>query len=97
VLDVGGEIDLSTAPGLRARIEQLIRGGTRRLVVSLEHVGFLDSTGLSALVSARKGMREVGGRMALICSRESVLKVFTVTGLDRVFAIHASLAEAVGA
>ena len=97
VLDVDGEIDLSTAPGLRARIEQLIRGGTRRLVVSLEHVGFMDSSGLGALVVAMRGMREAGGRMALICSRESVLRVFTMTGLDRVFAIHASVAEAVGA
>lgn len=97
MLDVDGEVDLSTAPGLRARIEQLIRGGTRRLLVSLEEVGFLDSSGLGALVVAMKGMREVGGRMALICSRESVLKVFTVTGLDRVFAIHASVAEAVAA
>lgn len=97
MLDVDGEVDLSTAPGLRARIEQLIRGGTRRLLVSLEEVGFLDSSGLGALVVAMKGMREAGGRMALICSRESVLKVFTVTGLDRVFAIHASVAEAVAA
>jgi anti-sigma B factor antagonist len=97
VLDVDGEIDLSTAPGLRARIEQLVRDGTRRLVVSLERVGFLDSSGLGALVVAMKGMREAGGRMSLICSRESVLKVFTVTGLDRVFSIHASVAEAVGA
>lgn len=97
VLDVDGEIDLSTAPGLRARIEQLIREGTRRLVVSLEHVGFMDSSGLGALVVAMRGMREAGGRMTLICSRESVLRVFTVTGLDRVFAIHASVAEAVGA
>ncbi len=66
-------------------------------MVSLEHVGFMDSSGLSALVVALKGMRQAGGRMALICSAESVLKVFTVTGLDRVFAIHASVAEAVGA
>ena len=75
----------------------MIRGGTRRLVVSLEHVGFMDSSGLGALVVAMRGMREAGGRMALICSRESVLRVFTMTGLDRVFAIHASVAEAVGA
>lgn len=57
----------------------------------------MDSSGLSALVVAMRGMREVGGRMSLICSRESVLRVFTVTGLDRAFAIHASVAEAVGA
>ena len=68
----------------------------RRLVVSLEHVGFLDSSGLSALVSAMKGIEETGGELVLICRDEPVLKVFTVTGLDRVFTIHGSIAEAVG-
>jgi anti-sigma B factor antagonist len=55
----------------------------------------MDSSGLSALVSARKGMDEAGGLMTLTCSRESLLNIFTVTGLDRVFSIHATVAEAV--
>ncbi len=63
--------------------------------MSLEGVGFLDSSGLSALVAAMKGMQESGGEFILVCRDEPILKVFTVTGLDRVFAIHGSLAEAV--
>lgn len=96
VLDVGGEVDLSTAPTLRRRIDALIHDGARRLVVDLERVGFLDSSGLSALVAAMKGMREVGGELALTCRQESVLKLFAVTGLDRMFAIHGTVAEATG-
>jgi anti-sigma B factor antagonist len=93
VLDVGGEVDLSTAPALRARVDQLIRDGARRLVVDLTDVGFMDSSGLSVFVSVMKRMEGADGRLAIVCSRDPVLKVFTITGLDRVFAIHGSLAE----
>jgi anti-sigma B factor antagonist len=93
VLDVEGEVDLSTAPTLRSRIDELIRGGVRHLVVDLSDVGFMDSSGLSVLVSVMKHMEDADGRLAIVCSRDPVLKVFTITGLDRVFAIHGSLAE----
>lgn len=96
VLDVSGEVDLSTASVLRNRIEELVGGGTRRLSVNLEEVGFLDSSGLSALVTGLKQMEDAGGRLSLVCKNEQILKVFTVTGLDRVFTIHGSVAEASG-
>jgi len=51
----------------------------------------MDSSGLSALVTARKRMQEADGEIALVCTQESVLKVFAVTGLDRVFAIGPSV------
>jgi len=96
VLDVSGEMDLSTASVLRDRIVELVEQGVRHLSVNLEGVGFLDSSGLSALVSGLKRMQEAGGRLSLVCSNEQTLKVFTVTGLDRVFTIHASVADASG-
>lgn len=91
---MGGELDLSTAPSLRTRIDQMITEGSRRLLVSLEDVGFLDSSGLSALVASRKEMQAVGGELALVCRNEAVLKVFSVTNLDRIFAIYGSMNEA---
>ena len=97
VLEVGGEVDLSTAASLRARIEQIVHGGARRLVVDLNGVGFMDSSGLSVLVAGMKTMREAGGEFTLACRGESILKVFSVTGLDRVFAISGSVTEATGA
>jgi anti-sigma B factor antagonist len=91
---VEGEVDLSTAHSLRTRVDQLIHEGARRLVVDLERIGFMDSSGLSALVTARKRMQEADGEIAIVCRQDSVLKVFTVTGLDRVFRIADSVAEA---
>jgi len=97
VLDVSGEVDLSTAPTLRARIERIVGDGARRLVVDLADVSFMDSSGLSVLVSGFKGMREAGGQMAVVCPNEAIAKIFSITGLDRVFSIHQSLHEAVSA
>jgi anti-sigma B factor antagonist len=94
---VGGEVDLSTAPSLRARIEQIVHEGSRRLVIDLNGVGFMDSSGLSVLVAGMKSMREAGGEFTLACRGEAILKVFSVTGLDRVFEISGSVAEATGA
>lgn len=89
-----GEIDLSNATSLRARIDELVHRGDRRLVVDLGGVGFMDSSGLSVLVAGMKRMREAGGELAIACPNEPILKVFAVTGLDRVFSIRASVAEA---
>ena len=97
VLDVAGEVDLSTAPALRSRIEQVVDGGARRLVVDLADVSFMDSSGLSVLVAGFKGMREAGGEMVVVCPNTSIAKIFSITGLDRVFSIHPSLAEALSA
>jgi anti-sigma B factor antagonist len=92
---VAGEVDLSSAPVLRARIEELVHLGTQRLVVDLQDVGFMDSSGLSVLVACMKRMREAGGDLAVACPNGSILKVFTVTGLDRLFTIRPSVDEAI--
>ena len=59
VLEVGGEVDVYTAPRLRERLLELIDGGARHVVVDLGRVDFLDSTGLGVLVGALKRLRAV--------------------------------------
>ena len=95
VLTVKGEVDVATAPRLREHVIDLVADGHRRIVVDIEGVEFLDSTGLGVLVGALKRVRSHGGELELVCTRPRILKVFEVTGLDRVFAIHASVDEAV--
>lgn len=96
VLDVKGEVDIYTAPKVRERLVELIDGGARSVIVNLEGVSFMDSTGLGSLVAGLKRMREQDGRLELVCSRETVLKILQITGLDRVFAVHGSLEAATG-
>lgn len=91
---MGGEIDLATAPRLREEIVRLVDAGRDRLLVDLEGVEFMDSTGLGVLVAGLKHTRERGGDLALVCRRPQVLRLLAITGLDGVLAVHADASEA---
>jgi len=93
VVTVTGEIDLSTAPQLREQLLELANGGTSQVIVDLEAVEFIDSTGLGVLVASLNRMRQNDGDLALICSQPSILRVFEITGLTKVFTIYHSLDE----
>jgi anti-sigma B factor antagonist len=90
VVSVAGEIDVYTAPRLRDRITELVSEGRYDLVIDMEKVDFLDSTGLGVLVGGLKKVRTHDGSMELICSQDRLLKIFRITGLAKVFTIHAS-------
>jgi anti-sigma B factor antagonist len=88
VVSVAGEIDVYTAPRLRDRISELVSDGRYHLVIDMEKVDFLDSTGLGVLVGGLKKVRTHDGSMELICSQDRLLKIFRITGLAKVFTIH---------
>jgi len=88
---VAGEVDLFTSPKVKERILDLLGGGATKLVIDLEHVTFMDSTGLGVLVGALRRLTERGGALALVCPQGPVLRVMEVTGLKKVFDIHDSL------
>jgi anti-anti-sigma factor len=94
VLEVSGEVDVYTAPGLRERLIEVIDAGGRRVVVDLGRVDFLDSTGLGVLVGALKRLRAAGGTLALVCDKEPLLKIFRITALDQVFPLFPTVAAA---
>jgi anti-sigma B factor antagonist len=95
VLRVVGEVDLYSVPQLRERVIQLLADGTRHIVADLREVDFLDSTGLGALVGSLKRLREQGGSLNLVTSAGRIPQLFHLTGLDRVFALHQSIPEAI--
>jgi anti-sigma B factor antagonist len=97
VVQVSGEIDVYTAPRLRQRLIELVDDGARHLVIDLGGVEFLDSTGLGVLVGGLKRMRAQDGTLVLVCAQERILKIFRITGLDRVFTIVPTVDEAVTA
>ena len=97
VLSVGGEIDVYTAPQLRQRLIELVEQGSQHIVVDMEQVEFLDSTGLGVLVGGLKRVRALDGSLRLVCAQERILKIFRITGLEKVFGIYATVDEAVAA
>lgn len=95
VLEVGGEVDVYTAPRLRERLIELVDGGARNVVVDLGRVDFLDSTGLGVLVGAHKRLRIAGGTFGLVCAKEPLLKIFRITALDQVFPLYPTVEAAI--
>jgi anti-sigma B factor antagonist len=94
VLAVEGRLNATTAPEARARIQELVGQGRAEIVVDLSQVGFLDSSGLSALVSGLKAARERGGTLKLAGLSEQVGRIFKLTMLDRVFELYPSVEAA---
>ena len=97
ILAVNGEVDVYTAPRLRERLVDLVSQGKHQVIVDLEGVDFLDSTGLGVLVGGLKRLRSHDGDLSLVCTQHRILKVFEITGLTKVFAIHDSVDAAVDA
>ncbi|HZD38625.1 MAG TPA: STAS domain-containing protein [Actinomycetes bacterium] len=95
VLEVAGEIDVYTAPKLREKLIELVSEGSYHLVVDLEKVDFLDSTGLGVLVGGLKRVRNHEGSLELVCTQDKILKIFRITGLTKVFPIHDSVDDAI--
>jgi anti-sigma B factor antagonist len=96
VLEVQGEVDLYASSQLRDAILRLTEEGENRIVIDLNNVSFIDSSGLGVLVAGLKRARERGGELALVFGEGSVQKVLGITGLDKVFPTHGSVGEATG-
>ena len=97
VVDVEGEIDVYTAPRLRELLIDLVNKNNYQLVVNMEKVEFLDSTGLGVLVGGLKRVRAHDGSLDLVCTQERILKIFRITGLTKVFGIHETVDGAIAA
>ena len=97
VIELGGEIDVYTAPKLRERLVSLVESGSYQLIVDMESVEFLDSTGLGVLVGGLKRVRNHEGWIDLVCTQSRILRIFRITGLNRVFDIYDTVPEAVAA
>jgi anti-sigma B factor antagonist len=97
IIAVGGEIDVYTAPKLRDKITELVADGVYDIIVDMEAVEFLDSTGLGVLVGGLKKVRAHDGSLELICTQDRLLKIFRITGLAKVFVIHDSADGALAA
>lgn len=94
VVTIAGEVDVYTAPQLKTSLIEQIEDGCTDLLVDLRGVSFIDSSGLGVLIGVLRRTKEGSGTIRLVCSRGNVMKVFRITGLDKVFPIFESLEEA---
>jgi anti-sigma B factor antagonist len=90
LISLAGEVDLYTAPEFKQQLLDVIGQGAKDVVVDFTNTTFIDSTTLGVLVGGVKRLRPNEGQLSLICSDRNITKIFEITGLDRVFTIHAS-------
>jgi anti-sigma B factor antagonist len=93
VISVEGELDLSTAPRLKWMLVDSIEAGRVQVVIDLSLTTFIDSTAVGVLVAVNRSL-DGGARLALVCTRPNVLKIFELSGIDGAFAIYPTLDEA---
>lgn len=92
VVEVDGEINLSTSQELKKFFEKL---PMKKVVVDLGHVGYIDSSGLATLVEMLKKVKSQGGSLGLSGMSDKVRSLFEITKLDKLFQIYPDQKEAV--
>jgi len=89
-VELSGEIDVYTSPKVKDAVTDLIDRGVYHLVINLERVRYIDSTGLGVLIGGLKRVREHGGTVNLVCNNPQIKKIFDITGLVKIFGIYDS-------
>jgi len=94
VVDVAGDVDLHSAPELRDTLSTLVDSDTRQVMLDLSNVTFLDSMALGVILGTKKRLAATGRDLELVVANPEIRRIFEITMLDRIFALHASRAEA---
>lgn len=87
LVTVEGELDVATSPLLRRRLDAVVEAGGRDVRVDLTAVGFMDSSGLGALMAVHHRLRECDGRISITGAAPPVRKILEITALDEVFVL----------
>jgi len=89
-----GEIDLARAPALRTHLSDALGSAPKRLIVDLNEVPYMDSSGVATFVEAMQRARGAGSELILCGLQERVRSIFEIARLDMVFTIRGDTAEA---
>jgi anti-anti-sigma factor len=97
VVHLGGRLDITSAAEAKRLFAETVQGGSPRLVVDLAGITFIDSSGLSALVSGLRASRQAGGDLRIAAAGEQPKAVLALTSLDQIFRLYPTVAEALDA
>ena len=95
VLDVSGEVDVYTAPKLKEAIGAILTSGQVHLIVNMERVTYMDSSGFGTLLGALKRVRPEGGTVTLVKVCTAIERMLNITRLNTILNIVPSLEEAI--
>ena len=89
-----GRLDVAGAPALKDAMSDLAKNGPPKVVIDMEGISFVDSTGLGSVIAALKQIRHRQGELRLAAPNQQVRVVLELTTLDKVFPYFASVEEA---
>jgi len=95
VFKVTGDIDIESAPQVKKTFDKAITSASKQVVINLQEVSYVDSSGLATLVEILKNMRSHGGKLKLANLSAKVKGLFEITKLDKLFDITQSEEEAI--
>jgi anti-sigma B factor antagonist len=94
IIAVKGEVDLYSSPIFREKLLEVTTANHKAIVVDLEQVTYMDSSGIATLVEALQQVGKYGGKLRVANLRDAVRDVFELSRLDKVFDISPTLEEA---
>jgi len=97
IFDINGEIDLYNAPEIKEKIKEEMNKNKVNIVINLDKVSYIDSSGIGVLISSLSNLKKVGGALKLINVYASVRKVFELTKLTSFFDIYDNEDDALAA
>jgi anti-sigma B factor antagonist len=95
VLELDGELALDHNAQFRKKAHAAIDAGTRKLIVNLVKVDYMDSSGLGELISCYTTLKKLGGRLTLLQLNHRLQHLLTITKLHTVFELYDTEAAAV--
>lgn len=97
VISIDGRLDMLGVSRFKALVTSAVSRRNTPVVVDLSGVDFMDSSGLSALVSGLRTTRQAGSDFRIASAGAQVLAVLVLTKIDQIIPPYGSVAEALGA
>jgi anti-anti-sigma factor len=97
VVTVSGELDFALCIKLAPELNAAVRSTARAVVIDLEDVSLVDSSGIGLLLNAFRRLDHAGRRLAIACPMGSARRAFELTALDRQLPMHETRREALAA
>ena len=97
ILTVKGRLGITTENSLRQRVAALVEQSQVHIILDFTGITFMDSSGMSSVLSAMRSVSENQGRICLVCDTRHILRVLRITAIDKLMAIYPTLEEAITA
>jgi anti-sigma B factor antagonist len=97
IVTVSGELDFARCITLAPELNAALRSSSRAIVIDLEAVSLVDSSGIALLLNAFRSLNETGRQLAIACPTGSARRAFEVTALDRHLPMHETRQDALAA